>query len=1007
MRKIKFVILILILLLLQGCIFQDQPPIIESMKPGNGEKINPGEVTFEWNAKDPEEKILKYNFYLYSNGVLKENRESLASNYIKIDLEEDTKYDWILEAVDLKGNKAKKAVSFETIFVNSEPIKSFLQYPQNNETDVYPYNLTFKWNKSLDFDGDMVFYDFYLSESTPLTTPFATALTDLTYTLDKLKLDTIYYWKIVSYDTYGASNTSETWSFKTADNTPPIVDFPKTEFIVKEGEMFELELKNYVSDMEDSYFEYQIVTNNGAMMESSVYKFKPGYDTVKHPNAERKIQEQLLISDTKDNTSGYLNIIVKDVNQNPDKPEFVYPINNSIVPKNIKLQWKCSDPDNDSLKYDLFIGNYPGNYSKIATDLTNTEYDLNLSEDTDYFIKIVAKDKYGGVRASDDLSFKTKKKSYNIEWEKSLSNILDIFPYNHKIIVVSDHGIYKLNTNGTDDEFIELNNIILNSVIFGKNLYVPDNMGNINVIDLDSFEVINTLNISTNILSITVSKDYQNNEYLYVLSDDGEISVYNLNTFSLAWRKKYNLDPYGSILIIENGYIVLIGEEKDKGKIILIKPKGKVYREIVLSQKLTSLIANDENSNLYFATGNTIYSYNKFGEKVWEITVSENIQNEILYDGDYLYASGENKIFKITKEGALEATYNSSNVLSKTLMLSETKNIYYISSDGIFKNNDQIYAEKISQVETYSLLNDGLLYFANSENLYAISIEERNILNEMWAKFGKNIYNNRDSYIRKNTSPEKPELVYPKNQSIEIPKKITLSWECEDLQDDNLSYEVYLGEGAEDLELIVITEETSYEIELENSKKYYWKIIASDGELSSESDIYSFNTIPTPAEEKFKIKVEGATIYSPAISEDNTIYFSTSIGNVYAYGSNGNKLWKYSTAGFIKTSVVLNPLNQIIIGNENGELHIINSDGNSSNIIKLKGPITKPVALGNNGEIYVITDIGNVYKFGAYGNEIWEKELKGRYYLKNRLAGEYLLICPWMKMKIFISLQMI
>ncbi|KLO22538.1 hypothetical protein X275_05660 [Marinitoga sp. 1197] len=976
MKKINILIFLIIIFLLQSCIFKDQPPIIESMNPSNGEKINPGGVAFSWSAKDPEKKMLIYNFYLYSNGQLKYKAEDLASNNLKVNLEENTKYDWVLEVIDISGNRTKGEVSFETNYINSEPIKSILRYPENNNKGVNPYDLKFEWYKSIDFDGDQVFYNLYLSESTPLNTPIASALTNTEYTIKKLKLDTTYFWKIESYDSFGASEVSETWTFKTLDNTPPMIDFPKEDFIVSEGEEFNLDLKNYVSDMEDNYFEYQINTNNGAIIQGSKYIFKPDYNFVSHPASQKKIGEIIIVSDTKENVSGTLNIIVKDVNRNPEKPQIVYPKNNSIVPKNFQIEWNCIDLDNDQLKFDIYLGTRSKNYTKIATLIENNKYDVSLNDDTEYFLKIVAKDNYGGIKSSEEIEFRTKKEVNNVQWVKDITNIKDIFMYNDQLIVITNESVYRLNTNGTIDKVIDLNNIIGNSIIYQDKLYVVETNGDISIIDLNIFELKNTINIGGNVVGLTANEDYKGVKQLYIITSEGILYVYDIDNFILKWQKNYEITPSSSILIIENGYIVIFGEYGNSGKIIIAKPKGEIYKEINLIQPLSSFVINDEESYIYFAIGNFIYSYDKNGVKRWELSVSEEINGEILYDGEYFYASGNNAIFKINKYGNLVDTYSSNNIFSKTMLISKDKNIIAVNNIGLIKGNNEINIAAFEDIKTYALLNDGLLYFASEAKLYALSIDDEETFNNDWYVFGKNINKNRTSYVRNNTPPKKPELIYPQNQSVEIPTKIKLMWQCEDMEDDELTYSIYLGEG-DNLELVATTQSTSYEVNLENDKKYYWKVIVGDGEFSTESDLYSFTAIPPPAEEKFKVKVEGATIYSPAISEDNIIYFSTSSGNIYSYNTYGDIIWKYNTIGFIKSSVVLNPLNQVIVGNENGELYIINSNGMLSNKIILDGSISIPVSLGKNGEIFVITDIGNIYKLSFFGEQIWKKELRG------------------------------
>lgn len=978
MKKWAVGILILIsLLLLQGCIFNNQPPIIKSMAPSNGAKVNSGKITFKWEAKDPEGEDLFYDFYLFSNGLLIKEEKNLIGNEYPLDITSEGVYTWKLIVYDNRGGKTEKDIEFEVIHNNTKPIKSFLKFPENGASNIYPYNVKFQWNKSLDFDGDMVFYNLYLGNSTPLTTPIATSLEKTEYIIDKLKLNEKYYWKIVSYDSNNASETSEIWTFKTMSNTPPIIDFPQKKFIIKEGEKFELDLNNFVSDMEDNYFEYQIITNNGGYMQGSKYIFNPGYDFVKHDNKKKDFQEQILVSDSKDTSSGFLNIEVEDVNRPPEKPQIVYPLSNSIVPKDFALKWIDSDPDGDSLLYDVYIGDFPGHYTKVATKINTQEYNFALNNDKEYYLKVVAIDSYGETTASDEIKIKTQKELYKIEWIKNINNILDIFNYKNRLIVISESNIFEFSTNGDEINRISLENLISNSAIFGNKLYVPDSSGNINIIDLNSFTLENSIYVENDILGITISKDYKNIKRLYAISKEGKLSILNINTNEIEWGRDYNISPNGPVLIIENGYIVIGGtDENNKGSLLILKPKGKIFKKLSFSSPITSLISNDENSNIYFAIGKTIYKYSKEGEKIWESIVSEDINNEILYDGNNIYAASQNKIFILNLDGSLISTKLVANLFSKTLVVSENNVIYVMKLNGIFVNDNSINLNNVNEIKSYMRLSDGLLFAASNNELYTISVGKDDINEDYWSDFGKNNENNRNSYIRNNTAPNKPELLYPQNQSYEIPIKLSLSWECEDPQDDELSYDIYLGEN-DVPEYIATTKATSYEITLKNNKRYYWKIVSSDGEKSTESEIYSFDTIPAPAEMKFKIKVDGASVFSPAISEDNNIFISTSNGNVYEYNANGELKWKYETNGFIKSHVVLNPNNQSIVGNSNGELFIINSDGTLANKIKLDSSISKPVSLSGFGEIYVITDIGTVYKLSAFGNELWHKELGG------------------------------
>ena len=75
---------------------------------------------------------------------------------------------------------------------------------------------------------------------------------------------------------------------------------------------------------------------------------------------------------------------------------------------------------------------------------------------------------------------------------------------------------------------------------------------------------------------------------------------------------------------------------------------------------------------------------------------------------------------------------------------------------------------------------------------------------------------------------------------------VLLSWNCTDVDDDLDSFEVYLDNSNGTTLLKTITYETlttEIEVEVENNKDYYWKIVAIDSNgNSSSSGVYGFRT---------------------------------------------------------------------------------------------------------------------------------------------------------------------
>ena len=73
--------------------------------------------------------------------------------------------------------------------------------------------------------------------------------------------------------------------------------------------------------------------------------------------------------------------------------------------------------------------------------------------------------------------------------------------------------------------------------------------------------------------------------------------------------------------------------------------------------------------------------------------------------------------------------------------------------------------------------------------------------------------------------------------------KITLSWEGNDPDEtDSLTYTIYFDnvDGLQDPVKENISE-TSFEVNVENGKTYYWRIKTSDGQSSSYTIVYSFS----------------------------------------------------------------------------------------------------------------------------------------------------------------------
>ncbi|HOK83585.1 MAG TPA: Ig-like domain-containing protein [Pseudothermotoga sp.] len=94
-----------------------------------------------------------------------------------------------------------------------------------------------------------------------------------------------------------------------------------------------------------------------------------------------------------------------------------------------------------------------------------------------------------------------------------------------------------------------------------------------------------------------------------------------------------------------------------------------------------------------------------------------------------------------------------------------------------------------------------------------------------------------------NRPPEVPSNPSPKDKSTISGNEVTLSWQSSDPDGDALFYDLYFGETSNPPMIRQNLQSTTMLIQnLEVNKKYYWKVVAKDGNASIEGPVWSFYT---------------------------------------------------------------------------------------------------------------------------------------------------------------------
>jgi len=296
--------------------------------------------------------------------------------------------------------------------VNNPPAEPSSPVPVDGATNV-SINTLLSWVCS-DPDNDPLVYDVYFGTSEQNLELKAANLTSNSYQLSELEYSTTYYWKVAAKDTDGKVTVGPIWSFTTEPhpNRAPVLNIVQP-------------LNNAVNMPLNLFLQWNATDADG---DSITYDLYFG-DTANPPLIKQNISIETFQPNVEFNLSYntyyYWEVVAKDPkgaqtssgilcfktqappNNAPAQPSNGWPNNIANMPLNLTLSWSCSDPDNDNLSYDIYLGT-TSNPSRIVSNYKGTSYTVyGLLADQIYYWKIVAKDGKGGVTAGPVWMFTT------------------------------------------------------------------------------------------------------------------------------------------------------------------------------------------------------------------------------------------------------------------------------------------------------------------------------------------------------------------------------------------------------------------------------------------------------------------------------------------------------------------------------------------------------------------------------------------------------------------------
>jgi hypothetical protein len=446
-----------------------------------------------------------------------------------------TTYYWKIVAWDNHGAQAVGSVwEFTTEYVpNNPPYTPYDPDPANHETDV-DVNADFSWSGGDPDPYDTVTYDVYFGISSP-PSKVVSNQSATTYDPGTMTYGTKYYWKIIAWDNNGAWAASPIWDF-TTHNDPP---YTPTNPDPYDGE-------TDVDVDHDLYWDGGD-PNPGDTVTYDVYfgtSSPPPQVAGDHPSTtyesgtmdyHTQYYWKIVAEDNHGETSSGPEWTFTTENRDPDQPSNPDPWDGETdVDVDHDLSWTCSDPDEDTLVYDIYFDDFAPPTTKRENDWPYTTWDPGTMQgETTFYWKIVAQDDYGGSTEGDVWQFTTEYVENDPPDEPDNPN-----PYDGETDVSIDTDL-SCDVSDPDGDSMDVE-FYLDGVYVDTDYNVPD--GGTASIDLPQL-------------------DYETTYDWYAIADDGEHQTPS-DTWSFITEQDSGNDPPDAP-DITGPLIVIAGQDYD------------------------------------------------------------------------------------------------------------------------------------------------------------------------------------------------------------------------------------------------------------------------------------------------------------------------------------------------------------------------------------------------------------------------------------------------------------
>lgn len=287
-------------------------------------------------------------------------------------------------------------------------------YPFNGATGVVT-NTLISWMYS-DPISDDITYDIYFEKDDMTPNDLISEGLSLTYfDPGPLLSNTEYYWQVIATNEYGDTTIGPVWHFMTnqppsepTDGFPLVFSTRVSTDTVLSWNSTDPDGDNITYDVYFAANDYDLLSLVSSNQDLSVYD--PGILEI-----GTRYYWQIIATDehglsTTGNVWYFTTSYPPNASTNPSPPIDAFNLHTNVL-----LSWEGSDPDEDEiLTYDVYLEADDSSPDiLVSNDQTTNYFSINsLSEDTDYYWQVIAKDENGSSTQSLVWHFSTSEMAY-------------------------------------------------------------------------------------------------------------------------------------------------------------------------------------------------------------------------------------------------------------------------------------------------------------------------------------------------------------------------------------------------------------------------------------------------------------------------------------------------------------------------------------------------------------------------------------------------------------------